>query len=441
MTTSMSSVYNLKAVLHETGIKPDVLRAWERRYGLPMPQRTAGGHRLYSTHDIEIIKWLMARQSEGLSISHAVELWKEKAVNGKNPPAFTYLGESAISVRSQQPVDPMSINKLAGMDELRSQWISACEHFNESLSDQVINQAFALYPVEQVCISLLQRGLSEIGSMWYEGYASIQQEHFASVLALRRLDALLMATPAPTRAENIIVGCPAHEWHTFTPLLMALLIRRRGYKVIYLGANVPASYFVETIDSVKASLVVLAAQQLQTAATLQQSAALISAYGCKMAFGGRVFALHPDLVTSIPGFYLGNQMDGAVEIVENIILAALTAHPVSPPAEAYVVALKVFIAQRALVEATLNQRLGMRSSQDAQKYLGDNIEAALELGNMVYLDTEIKWLKVLLDGQKLPSNRLDDYLGNYAQVIEQVLSDQARPISEWFERYLSIPEM
>jgi DNA-binding transcriptional MerR regulator len=70
---SKSPAFNLKAVLRETGLAADTLRAWERRYGLPTPQRTAGGHRLYSQYDIETIKWLIARQAEGLSISRAVD--------------------------------------------------------------------------------------------------------------------------------------------------------------------------------------------------------------------------------------------------------------------------------------------------------------------------------------------------------------------------------
>ena len=77
--------YNLKVVLKVTGIKADVLRAWERRYGLPMPQRSPGGHRQYSQRDIATIKWLIARQNEGLSISNAVEQWKEIESNGKDP--------------------------------------------------------------------------------------------------------------------------------------------------------------------------------------------------------------------------------------------------------------------------------------------------------------------------------------------------------------------
>ena len=69
--------FNLKAVVQDTGLKPDTLRAWERRYGLPTPERSQGKHRLYSQRDIDILKWLNARQEEGLTISRAVDLWRK----------------------------------------------------------------------------------------------------------------------------------------------------------------------------------------------------------------------------------------------------------------------------------------------------------------------------------------------------------------------------
>ena len=72
----MSATYNVRAVVRETGLKPDTLRVWEQRYGLPMPQRSPGGHRLYSERDIAVLKWLVARKGEGMSISRAVALWK-----------------------------------------------------------------------------------------------------------------------------------------------------------------------------------------------------------------------------------------------------------------------------------------------------------------------------------------------------------------------------
>ncbi len=70
--------------MQETGLKPDTLRAWERRYGIPEPDRSGGGHRLYSQHDINTLKWLLARQEEGLSISRAVALWHSLMDEGRD---------------------------------------------------------------------------------------------------------------------------------------------------------------------------------------------------------------------------------------------------------------------------------------------------------------------------------------------------------------------
>ena len=84
-TPSKAPTYNLKVVMRETGIKADTLRAWERRYGLPVPERTPGGHRLYSQYDIETIKWLQARQAEGLRINRAVDLWHTMRDSEQDP--------------------------------------------------------------------------------------------------------------------------------------------------------------------------------------------------------------------------------------------------------------------------------------------------------------------------------------------------------------------
>src|SRR5512141_2226556 len=125
---STTPAYNLKVVLKETGLPADTLRAWERRYGLPVPQRTPGGHRLYSERDIHTIKWLMARQAEGLSISRAVDLWNEQIASGSDPLAGTL--PSAITLLSVPAVLSQSVETT--LDALRSHWIMACMNFNES---------------------------------------------------------------------------------------------------------------------------------------------------------------------------------------------------------------------------------------------------------------------------------------------------------------------
>ena len=209
---SRSPAFNLKAVLHETGLAADTLRAWERRYGLPVPQRTAGGHRLYSQYDIETIKWLIARQAEGLSISRAVDLWNEMTASGSDP-----LAGLAPSSLAMLTISSPTVPADTTLDAIRAEWITACLNFSETQAEQALNRAFSMFPVEAVCIEVLQKGMSEMGSRWYQNQASVQQEHFASGLAMRRLDALLSASPTPTRNLTVLIGCPPNEWHTFTP--------------------------------------------------------------------------------------------------------------------------------------------------------------------------------------------------------------------------------
>lgn len=431
---STTPAFNLKVVLKETGLAADTLRAWERRYGLPVPQRTRGGHRLYSQRDIETIKWLMKRQSEGLSISRAVDMWNEQLASGADPLADSSqsLLTSNVAVLSQYRAPDTSL------DSLRAQWVEACMDFSESTAEQVLNQAFSMFPIEAVCLDVLQKGLSEIGSRWYENRASVQQEHFASGLAMRRLDALLIAAPAPTRNQTLIVGCPPDEWHVFTPLLLALLLRRRGLRVIYLGANVPASRFADTVKNVKADLVILVAQQLITAATLQKTSLLLSKQNIPIAFGGRIFNLHPDMPGSISGYFLGLELNAALDEIELIFRSKAIHHQPKAASQEYVAAYQAFVSKRAQIELTLKETLEPLSIspedlKTGMYFLGDNITAALQLGDMNHVSAEVDWLRTLLQAYETPPQQLIHFMKTYAQAVDQTINGQGKPIIDWFD--------
>src|SRR5512133_2126500 len=132
MSVSKSPIYNLKAVLKETGLKADVLRAWERRYGLPSPERTQGGHRLYSDFDVAMLKWFILRQNEGLSISRAAEMWKEHLTQGRNPLEEMPAPQANLQVFSRETAFPSN-----AIDAMREQWLNASLNFNETEAEQV----------------------------------------------------------------------------------------------------------------------------------------------------------------------------------------------------------------------------------------------------------------------------------------------------------------
>ena len=427
---STTPAYNLKVVLKETGIAADTLRAWERRYGLPMPQRSAGGHRLYSQRDIETIKWLIKRQEDGLSISRAVDLWNEQIASGNDPLAD--LGQTSSSA---MPVPYKTADTT--LDSLRTHWVEACLQFSESTAEQTLNHAFSLFPVEAVCIEVLQKGMSEIGERWYENRASVQQEHFASSLAMRRLDALLSASPAPTRNQTVLVGCPPDEWHTFTPLLLALLLRRRGLNVVYLGANVPADQFSATVKNIKANLVVLVAQQLITAATLQQTALILSSRDISVAFGGRIFSIHPELSASFSGYFLGHDLLAALDQIEVLLNKKLRPPQPRSASPAHVAAHHAFVSKRGQIELTLHEWIEPLSmAPDNIKtgihFLGENITAALQLGDMSLVSSEVEWLKVLLQFHEAQPEQLIHFMETYSAAVNKNINGQGEPIFEWF---------
>lgn len=437
MSLSKNPAFNLKVVLQETNIAADTLRAWERRYGLPMPQRTAGGHRLYSQYDIETIKWLLARQAEGLSISRAVDLWNEQTASGADP----LVDITPLALTSAQTI-PAIYSPNTNLDTLRTQWVAACMKFNEVNSEQVLNQAFSIFPVESVCTEILQKGMVEIGNLWYENNASVQQEHFASGLAMRRLDALLSASPAPSRNQTVLVGCPPNEWHTFTPLLLSLLLRRRGLTVIHLGANVPAERFADTVTKVKADLVVLVSQTLTSAAALQIIALTLSGLRMPVSFGGRIFNLRPDLVDHIPGHYLGNSIDSSLEEIEKLLKAKPRAHTLKTASQEYLAAHQAFVSKRTHIENTIKElvqplSISPEGLNTGIQFLGDNIAAALQLGDMEHVTDEIEWLKVLLQSHQRPPQELAYFMETYSQAVDQHINGQGEPIKVWLRKQAS----
>jgi methanogenic corrinoid protein MtbC1 len=436
MPFSKNPSFNLKVVLQETHLAADTLRAWERRYGLPKPQRTAGGHRLYSQYDIETIKWLLERQEEGLSISRAVDLWNEHNVAGVDP--LDGFAPSNLINTSTMPA--VYIPPNITLDSMREKWIAACMKFSESSSEQVLNQAFSIFPVESVCTEILQKGMAEIGALWYENNASVQQEHFASGLAIRRLDSLLSASPAPSRNQTVMVGCPPNEWHTFTPMLISLLLRRRGLNVIYLGSNVPIENFEETVQSVHGKLIILVAQTLITAATLQTTAQALTGLHIPIGYGGRIFNLLPDLAAYIPGRYLGDSIPYSLDTVEQLLQTKFKPNLPTPISKDYAAARQAFIAERTPIENTvrkLSESIAINPEElnTGIQYLGDNIAAALQFGDMEHVTDEMDWLKTLFEYHRKPLHSLSDFMQIYSQAINKHIKAHGAPIVGWLNTH------
>ncbi len=430
---SQGPFFNLKAVIKQTGIKPDTLRAWERRHGLPSPKRSGGGHRLYSPRDIDIIRWLMDRHREGMRISRAVELWHLLEAEGRDP-----LQMVRLPIAQVQPA-PAPLSSADTLSRLRDEWIAASLAFDEHLANQILVQAFALYSPEVVCLELLEKAIAQIGEGWSQGRVIVQQEHFVSALVIRHLEALIKACPPPIHPGRILAACPPAENHTIGLLLITFLIRRRGWDVLYLGANTPVEKLESAVMATKPLLVILSAQQLHTAATLLEVAQVLQREGVAPAYGGLIFNLIPELRGRTPGHFLGERVDLAPPTVESLLTTPRPVPAVAPVPEAYRRARTHYLERQALIEARLIQAAGpLGIAPDhlalANRELALNIAAALALGNMDYLSSNIEWAQDLIRNYRIPAEALYPYLQAYGQAAAACLDKPGEPVVAWFRR-------
>lgn len=434
-TLSDAPVFNLKVVVKETGLKPDTLRVWERRYGIPDPNRTTGGHRLYSERDIAMLNWLQARKEEGLSISRAAALWKRLESEGEDPL------ETDIAALEAGP-DFLAI-PLAGdsISQLRREWVKACLAFSEVQSEQTLSQAFAILPAETVVLELMLGGMKAIGEGWYGGEISVQQEHFASAIVTRRLNALLLAAPPPTRPGRILVACPPGEEHTIGPLAFSWILRRRGWDVIYLGANVPLERFHAVLESVDPDIVALSAQRLYTATNSMDMAAAVMDAGIPVVYSGTIFNELEDL-DWMPGRFLGEGLIESAGLVEQVLNGKSPSggRPGAPARGVGDVGLlQHFIQQQKRVEIDLYTQvrelyLQYPSFTMVHDMMIESIQAVLKIGRIEFLQVEIDWAEGYLSHRNAPDGLLDRYLDALYYALLANLDQRGQALAEWIKR-------
>jgi len=424
-------VYNLKAVTKETGLTPATLRAWERRYELFKPQRSPGGHRLYSEEEINLLKWLVERQKEGLSISRAVDMWRTR-------------GTQFTVSKLVQPVPQMVPTLGATMlDQLRRNWCEACLAFKESDAELAMAKALAIATPEAVCTHVLQKGLAELGRGWYAGTVSVQQEHFASALAARRLNILFAVAPAPSRPGRLLAACPPGEDHDLALLMLAFILRLRGWDVIYLGADVPLDRLDSTLQATSPDLVLSAAQTLPGAASLLELAEFVNSRSIPLAYGGGIFNEIGGLSERIPGHFLGQNVDAAPQVIERLLTLRPSASVSRPLPPVYKVALDGFKEYQAFIVTRVRQIL--HSSQVAPRHLElanmnfcRAVTAALALGDIHLLGHSSGWLNGLLENYGLPQASAVQYYQAFQQAVIEQPGFQAGPLLTWLARFETI---
>jgi hypothetical protein len=222
-------------------------------------------------------------------------------------------------------------------------------------------------------------------------------------------------------------------------LLLTLLLRRRGWAVVYLGADVPAEKLEAAVAAIRPDLIILAAQRLPSAAALLETAQ--SLHGrVPIGFAGGVFNSLPAIRSRIPGFFLGESVDTAPSVVDSLLSYPRAALPVGPLPIESGLALEQFRRRRASIEAELVEAAATNGFPswriaDASAEFAGQMEAALALGDVSLLDGSLAHLEHALNLSALGEDALPGFLHAYLQVAEERLNERAEPIFAWLRRH------
>jgi DNA-binding transcriptional MerR regulator len=212
-----------------SGVSADLLRAWERRYALLTPVRTAGGYRLYSADDESRVRSMRAHLAQGLSAAEAARLVREAA---------------AGAAQNGAPAD------------LAAALWSALDGFDDAGAQAALDRLVATFGIETVAETAILPYLRTLGERWRDGDASVAQEHFATGLLRARLLGLARGWDRGG-GPRALLACPSGERHDLGLIILGLALRDRGWRVTFLGPDTPIETLAAAADQLAPDVVVI----------------------------------------------------------------------------------------------------------------------------------------------------------------------------------------
>jgi DNA-binding transcriptional MerR regulator/methylmalonyl-CoA mutase cobalamin-binding subunit len=223
-------MYTIKQASRLTGIPESSLRAWERRYGVVVPQRNESGYRVYDQTALAALSTMRRLVDEGWSPAEAAEAVRM----GAAPDVVS----TAVGGETSDGADGAHRPDAATHMQ---RFLASAARLDTAGIEESLDAGFALGSFEHVVDSWLFPTLAALGEGWARGEIDVAGEHAASHAVHRRLSAAFDAAGSRSRGPAVVVGLPSGSHHDLGALAFATAIRRRGLDVLYLGANVPVS--------------------------------------------------------------------------------------------------------------------------------------------------------------------------------------------------------
>ncbi len=229
----------MRQVSELTGVPENTIRSWERRFGLPRPERSGGNQRRYSERDAGIIRAIQGARDRGRTMEQAIA---DVAPDGSNTrPSVESVSPEPVSAPSPPPViasgptdDPL-VDSLLGFDESRASAILADRLWRSN--------------TETICVEVLLPAWQAIDRRLALGYTSATLARFGQSWVERKLQAALdQSIPARGR-QHVIVGAMHDRSGWLESLCFAIVLARAGYEATWLGDNVPVHGVLAAVEA------------------------------------------------------------------------------------------------------------------------------------------------------------------------------------------------
>ncbi|MEM1417215.1 MAG: MerR family transcriptional regulator [Myxococcota bacterium] len=236
--------YRVGMVARLTGLSTHTLRMWEKRHQAVVPARTPAGGRLYSDADVERLMLLKRLVDGGHSIGSISPLENE---------------ELTRTLAVQRPPEPRI---QAAPTDVRDRFLAAIAALDVHGAEQLLARAAVALEPRAFLLDVVRPILEEMGRRYEAGQLRIVHEHAASAILRNLLVSLTRMFPRSSRERTAIIATPAGERHEFGALMVAMLVAMKGWHIIYLGTDLPASEIVYAAEKSDASLVLLSAVRM-----------------------------------------------------------------------------------------------------------------------------------------------------------------------------------
>ncbi len=233
------NLHRIHRVAKLTGLSKDVIRVWERRFGVLKPTRGANRYRNYSDEDVALLRYLKEQLDAGGSIGDLARLGREELLN---------------RLRSASPRASFIDNTF---DRLLRELLSALDPFDRVMFEKRLNGAVAVVPFEEALHGILLPLQERVGQLWHDGHVNVAIEHYVTKQIQQKIFSAMNQLPVAEFGAKVVVACPPGEEHDIAALAVAYRCRVRGCRVYYLGANVPVAALTKLCHEVEPDLTIV----------------------------------------------------------------------------------------------------------------------------------------------------------------------------------------